>query len=206
MPSLPSIPTLLKSTLVLLLTAGSLSFALADDDDEGGSWWGGKRGHSESQHEGSRSSERGNRGERNNVSGSQGSGRAPLSAAAATPYQKECASCHMAYPAGLLPSGSWQHLMGNLNKHFGTDASLDAASQQNITQYLTSQAGTYKRVSEMPAQDRITESYWFQRKHNKHVNASTWARPSIGSRSNCVACHQGAEQGSFDEDSVRIPG
>jgi hypothetical protein len=58
----------------------------------------------------------------------------------------------------------------------------------------------------MPQQDRITQSYWFTRKHDKHVNASTWSRPSIGSRSNCVACHQGAEQGNFNEHSVRIPG
>lgn len=40
----------------------------------------------------------------------------------------------------------------------------------------------------------------------KRVNASTWARPAIGSRANCVACHPGAEQGNFNEHSVRIPG
>jgi predicted phage tail protein len=112
----------------------------------------------------------------------------------------------MAYPAGLLPSGSWKNLMGSLSQHFGNDASLDVVSANAITQYLTSQAGTYKRVSEMPAQDRITQSSWFNRKHDKHVSASTWARASIGSRSNCVACHQGAEQGNFNEHSVRIPG
>jgi hypothetical protein len=167
--------------LLVLLTVGSLQVAVADDD-EGGSWWGSKSKHSES------------------------SSRGVASNPAPAAYKKECASCHMAYPAGLLPAGSWQHLMDNLSQHFGNDASLDATSAKAITQYLTSQAGTYKRVSELPAQDRITQSSWFSRKHDKHVNASTWARAAIGSRSNCVACHQGAEQGNFNEHSVRIPG
>jgi mono/diheme cytochrome c family protein len=135
-----------------------------------------------------------------------GSARGGALSGAPAPYQKECASCHMAYPAGLLPAGSWQHLMGNLGQHFGSDASLDTASVNVILSYLTSQGGTYKRVSEMPPQDRITQSNWFGRKHDKHVNASTWARVPIGSRANCVACHQGAEQGNFNEHSVRIPG
>jgi hypothetical protein len=112
----------------------------------------------------------------------------------------------MAYPAGLLPAGSWQHLMSNLSRHYGNDASLDAASTQAITQYLTGNAGTYKRVNEMPPQDRITQSAWFSRKHDRHVSANVWSRPAVGSRANCVACHGGAEQGNFNEHSVRIPG
>jgi hypothetical protein len=28
----------------------------------------------------------------------------------------------------MLPAASWQRLMGNLPRHFGTDASLDAAT------------------------------------------------------------------------------
>jgi hypothetical protein len=168
---------ILKTCFLLIATSGVHS-ALAEGDHEG-SWWGGKRGSE---------------------------GRGGQMAVASPQYQKECASCHMAYPAGLLPAGSWQHLMANLNQHYGSDASLDAASTSAITQYLTSNAGTYKRVSEMPAQDRITQSAWFARKHDGHVNASIWKRQSIGSRSNCVACHGAAEQGNFNEHSVRIPG
>ncbi len=177
--------TLLKTSLVVLLGAGCIQTAFAEDDEGGSRWF--KWGNSE------------------HNDGGRGS-RGGMGVAVPAQYQKECASCHMAYPAGLLPAGSWQHLMGSLNQHFGNDASLDAASANAITQYLTSNAGTYKRVSEMPPQDRITQSYWFTRKHDRHVSASTWARPSIGSRSNCVACHQGAEQGNFNEHSVNIPG
>jgi len=173
-----------KSFLFLLLGL-SLTSGVWADDDEGGSWW--KWGKGEKHQEGSY-------------------GRAGTRQPAPASFQKECASCHIAYPAGLLPAGSWQHLMANLSQHFGSDASLDATTANTIAQYLTDNAGTYKRVSEMPPQDRITQSYWFTRKHDKHVNASVWSRAAIGSRSNCTACHAGAEQGNFNEHSVRIPG
>ena len=41
-------------------------------------------------------------------------------------WKAECGSCHVAYPAQLLPATSWQRLMKGLDKHFGTDASVDA--------------------------------------------------------------------------------
>jgi hypothetical protein len=44
-----------------------------------------------------------------------------------------------AYPPGLLPAPSWQRVMGNLSKHYGTDASLDAATVQELTGWLTAQ-------------------------------------------------------------------
>lgn len=119
-------------------------------------------------------------------------------------YQKECASCHIAYPAGFLPAASWQSLMGSLNKHFGTDASLPIADAREISQWLASHGGT---DGGLPAQNRITRSGWFLRKHRAgELPAHVWARPSVHSPSNCAACHQGAERGRFDEDEVRIPG
>ncbi len=121
-------------------------------------------------------------------------------------YQQECASCHLAYPAGMLPAASWTHLMGSLTKHYGTDASLDEASVREISGWLKANAGTYKRVSEAPPQDRITKSAWFLRKHRDgEVPAGVWARASVGSASNCVACHGGAAQGNFNERDIKIP-
>jgi mono/diheme cytochrome c family protein len=119
-------------------------------------------------------------------------------------YQQECAACHMAYPPGMLPAASWQRLMGSLEKHFGTDASLDEASVREIGGWLKTNAGTHRRVSEAPPQDRITRSAWFLRQHDE-VPAAVWKRQSIRSASNCAACHGGAEQGRFNEDDVRIP-
>ena len=121
-------------------------------------------------------------------------------------YLQECAACHIAYPVGMLPAASWHHLMGTLNKHYGTDASLDATSQREISDWLKANAGTYKRVSEAPPQDRITQSAWFLRKHRDgEVPAGVWKRASVGSPANCAACHPQAAQGRFSERDIRIP-
>ena len=119
-------------------------------------------------------------------------------------YTQECAACHLAFPPGMLPASSWQRLMANLPKHFGVDASLEPAQMNQLTPWLVSHAGTVRRITENPPQDRISQSSWFVRKHDD-VSAATWKRASIQSAANCVACHRGAEQGDFEEDNVRIP-
>jgi mono/diheme cytochrome c family protein len=121
-------------------------------------------------------------------------------------YKQECSACHVAYPAGMLPAGSWKRLMGSLSKHYGTDASLDEKNVAEISGWLNGHAGTYKRVSEMPPEDRITKSVWFIKKHNeREISPSIWKRASVGSASNCIACHTNASQGSFSEREIRIP-
>ena len=119
-------------------------------------------------------------------------------------YQQECAACHLAYPPGLLPSVSWQRIMTGLDQHYGTDASLEPAQVQEISRWLNAHAGTYKRVNEVPPEDRITRSAWFERKHRK-VEAAVWTLPSVKSAAQCAACHTGAEQGRFDDDNLRMP-
>ncbi len=119
-------------------------------------------------------------------------------------YREECGACHVAYPAGLLPAASWQRLMAGLPAHFGTDASLDAPLAKEISAWLSANAGTYKRVREVPPEDRITRSAWFQRKHDE-VAVATWKLPAVKSAANCAACHPQADQGDFNERSIRIP-
>jgi len=119
-------------------------------------------------------------------------------------YRQECASCHTAYPPGLLPASSWQRIMGNLQHHYGTDASLDDATVKQIGTWLQANAGTYRRVTEAPPDDRITRSAWFERKHRR-VTDAVWRHASIRSAANCAACHPGAEKGDFDDDSLRLP-
>jgi mono/diheme cytochrome c family protein len=126
----------------------------------------------------------------------------PQSAPAA--YTQECASCHLAYPPGLLPAQSWQHLMGGLDKHYGSDVSLDAATVQQINGWLQAHAGTYKRVNEEPPQDRITRSAWFERKHRK-IDPEVWKLASVKSAANCAACHTAADRGVFDDDNLKVP-
>lgn len=119
-------------------------------------------------------------------------------------YQQECASCHIAYPPGMLPSASWQRLMNNLRQHYGTDASLDAPTSKEIADWLAANSGTYKRVREQPPEDRITKSAWFTRKH-REVSAAGWQRPAVKSPANCSACHRQADKGDFNERNIRIP-
>ncbi len=119
-------------------------------------------------------------------------------------YQQECAACHLAYPPGLLPVRSWSHLMSGLDRHYGTDASLDPAAVQQISHWLHANAGTYKRVQEAPPEDRITRSAWFQRKH-RELDVAVWRHASVKSEANCAACHTRAEQGRFGDGELRFP-
>jgi hypothetical protein len=120
-------------------------------------------------------------------------------------YTQECGACHTAYPPGLLPSASWQRLMTGLDRHFGTDASLDEATVRQLATWLQANAGTYKRVSETPPpQDRITQSAWFKREH-RGIDAAVWRHASVRSAANCAACHGGAEGGNFSERGLRFP-
>ncbi len=119
-------------------------------------------------------------------------------------YQKECAGCHLAFPPGMLAPATWSRIMQGLEKHYGTDASLDAVTTTDISTWLQKNGGTYKRVDAHPPGNRITESAWFVREHRK-VRAEVWARPSINGPVNCAACHTQAELGNYSERNIRIP-
>ena len=119
-------------------------------------------------------------------------------------YVQECGSCHVAYPPGLLPAASWGRLMSGLDRHFGTDASVDAAAAAEIGADHERYSASGKRARGASGGLRITESAWFVHEHDE-VPAAVWTRPAVKSPANCAACHRGAEQGDFDEDRVRIP-
>ncbi len=119
-------------------------------------------------------------------------------------YREECGACHLPYPPGLLPAASWQRLMAGLPRHFGSDASLEPALAKEISAWLAANAGTYKRVRDVPPEDRITRSAWFARKHDE-VAAATWQLPAVKSAANCAACHTRAGEGDYSERNIRIP-
>jgi Dihaem cytochrome c len=119
-------------------------------------------------------------------------------------YQHECASCHVAYPPGMLPAASWRRVIDSLSRHYGTDASVDPATARELASWLTANAATYKRVREEPPEDRITRSAWFLREHDE-VAAATWKLPAIKSPANCGACHTQADRGDFNERNIRVP-
>ncbi len=119
-------------------------------------------------------------------------------------YKQECGSCHIPYSPALLPEESWVEMMNGLQKHYGTDASLGQQEMMQISSWLNSHAGTYKRVKEAPPENRITKSGWFEKKHTK-ISSREFMSPAVKSPSNCNACHKNAEQGNFDDDEVHIP-
>jgi hypothetical protein len=118
-------------------------------------------------------------------------------------YLQECAACHAPFPARRLGATAWQRIVDGLPRHFGTDASLDAATTARVRDYLAANAAT-KRADEVPPELRMTRSTWFVREH-REVSAATWQRPSVKSAANCAACHPRSDLGIFDEHELRIP-
>jgi hypothetical protein len=131
-------------------------------------------------------------------------------------YREECGSCHMAYPPGLLPARSWDRIMNGLQDHFGDNAELDAATGAEITRYLVdnsadrSESRHSRNLLRTLAPDsaplRITDTPYIRHEHSELPAMAVAGNPDVRSLSNCNACHTQAEQGSFSESEVRIPG
>lgn len=177
---------LLVGLLLLAMSALGVHYALGDDENEHGSWryaW--KR------------------------TGDVASVRDPR-------YTAECGSCHMAYPPGLLPARSWVAMMSNLNDHFGDNAELDQETTAALTRYLvenSADGSDYRRSRQIVrtlALDavplRISELPYIGHEHAEIPQRMIASNPGVGSLSNCNACHQRAQQGSFREREIQIPG
>lgn len=124
-----------------------------------------------------------------------------LPAAVNATWHTECGACHVPYPPKLLPARSWREVMGGLDRHFGTDASLDPTAAAGVAAFLEQHAG---RDRGEPPTIRITETAWFRRKHRK-VSPVVWRRAEVRSPANCAACHPAAGRGGYDEHAVRLP-
>ena len=135
---------------------------------------------------------------------------------AATLYKDECSSCHMAYPVELLPARSWDKILTHLDQHLGDNASLDADTLAQLRQYLRdNNADTIdsrrsrRLLRSLPADTtslRITELPYIRRQHGEIPRRYISGNPQVKRLGNCIACHQGAEQGVFSEHQIRIPG
>jgi hypothetical protein len=131
-------------------------------------------------------------------------------------YREECGSCHMAYPAGLLPAVSWQKLMQGLEEHFGDNAELDDETRQKINSFLernSSDKINYRRSKQFTGEInlkkvpiRITDSSYFRHEHDEIPVRFVSGNPKVKSFSHCNACHLNAERGLFNEHDIKIPG
>lgn len=137
---------------------------------------------------------------------------AALAGAGSTPaeatWREECGSCHVAYPPRFLPASSWSRLMAGLADHFGTDATISPERTAEIATFLAANAGQPRGDRDgdkAQAPLRITQTRWFLSEHDE-LPPSAWRNPAIRGPSNCAACHTRADQGSFRESEIRIPG
>ncbi len=128
-------------------------------------------------------------------------------------YKEACGACHFSYQPELLPSGSWEKIMAGLEDHFGETIELAPESRKTIVEYLKANGAEHssakRAVKIMRSLGRrtplrITEIPYIQEKHHK-VFPDVWKRESIGSLSNCSACHTTAEKGIYEDDYVVIP-
>jgi len=121
---------------------------------------------------------------------------------------KECGTCHMVYPPQLLPQRSWDALMSHLENHFGDSAALEEATRIDILAYLLANAAdapdgkrdlrVLRGVKAGDTPERITALPWWLGRHGE-VNLTKIKATPIKSAANCIACHAGADKGSFTE-------
>ena len=130
-------------------------------------------------------------------------------------YIKECGSCHFPYQPGLLPSNAWNKMMVNLDKHFGTDASLDSETFQTLSKYLNDNSAEknmqYKRsnriVSSIKAgeiPDSISTTPYMIQKH-REIRKDLITQKEVKGLFNCMACHTTADKGIYSESDIKIP-
>ena len=128
-------------------------------------------------------------------------------------YKEECGACHFVYQPELLPSASWAKILANLDDHFGDSIELDDDSRKAISDYLKSngaeQSSAKRAVKIMRSLGnqvplRITDIPYIIEKHHE-ISPNILKRESIGSLSNCSACHTTAENGIYEDDNVKIP-
>lgn len=119
-----------------------------------------------------------------------------------TIWEKECGSCHLAYPPRFLNLASWQRLMAGLDRHFGDNAELAPEERRVILEFLSRNAGAGVRRD--AASSRISDTLWFKHAHDE-VPKGAWADPLVKSKANCAACHVNASRGDWSERGVVMP-
>lgn len=129
-------------------------------------------------------------------------------------WRDECGSCHLAFHPNLLPARSWQKMMAEQDKHFGTDLGLDEATGAAVLAFLVNNAAerssreaAFKINRSIKAGDtplRITETPYWIAKHREIADAM-WRSAKVKSKANCAACHLDAEEGTFEDAAMELP-
>ncbi|MGV7225113.1 MAG: diheme cytochrome c [Nitrospinales bacterium] len=203
------IKVLLLLAIFILDLTGAWNYSLADDDDRKEKSWYHKILDWDDDDDDNDQHRKRNR-KRHHDDDHDGSYLKPVNNAT---YEAECGECHFLYQPELLPSASWMKILDQPDDHFGEEIELDPDSLKIISDYLTfngaenSSAKYAVKImrslgSHVPI--RITDIPLFREKH-RELNPEVLKRESIGSLSNCIACHTTAEKGIYEDDNVQIP-
>jgi len=201
---------IILGTAVALMTNGAFHDARADHDEYKKKSWYQNILDWDDDHERGKKGRRHQKRYRNGV---DHNGKRYLTPVNNPIYKEECGACHFTYQPELLPSGSWGKILDGLEDHFGEVIELDPDSKKIISEYLKTNAAERspaKRAikimnslgNETPL--RVTQIPYIKKKHHE-IPTMVLKRNSIGSLSNCSACHTTAEKGIYEDDFVVIP-
>jgi hypothetical protein len=132
-------------------------------------------------------------------------------------YVKECGTCHFPYSPGLLPARSWNLQLDRMERHFGESVRLDAGTRARLQAYLTANAADVspyegsrtfmERVDASLTPYRLGNMPRFREYHTViHEVIATKPKVKVRTLTNCNACHQKADEGSFGNAELYIPG
>jgi hypothetical protein len=132
-------------------------------------------------------------------------------------YVKECGSCHFPYSPGLLPARSWEMHATRFNNHFGEILNLKPEAHEAIRKYLVENAADrvkyegsltfMERIDPKKTPYRFNHVPLFREMHRVVLEVID-RKPKVKVRNltNCNACHEGADEGSFGIQEMWIPG
>lgn len=130
-------------------------------------------------------------------------------------WEEACSECHLAFHPSLLPARSWEQMMDQQEDHFGDDLFLEQETIDELLSYARAYAADQEQTEaawrmnrSIPAREaplRITRVDYWVHKHEE-IDDAVWKRTMIKAKSNCVACHLDARQGTFEDADMRIPG
>ena len=101
--------------------------------------------------------------------------------------------------------------MGNLENHFGDDASIDDESNKNILAYLvknsaeaSSMESSWNFLNSIGDKDIIAMSdtiFW--KETHKDIPKELYNHKDIKNKANCKACHSDIEKGLIEKENIK---
>jgi len=101
--------------------------------------------------------------------------------------------------------------MGDLENHFGDDASLDSSDTKIILDFLlefsaekSKKEASFKILKSIKEKDiiAITKTKFWENEH-KDIPKEVFLHKNVKSKANCKACHSDIEKGLIEDDKIK---